>query len=74
MPQRSEPAAVAPSTADRLRRNPVIRHGPVSALIILLAVCVTSLVPILRQPAALLAILPLAVVIGLYFWRLRAEA
>ena len=72
MPKRSEPVAVAPSVADRLRQNPVIRHGPVSALVILLAVCVISLVPILRQPAVLLAVAPLAAAIALYCWRVRA--
>ena len=71
MPKRSEPAAAAPSGAERLRHNAVVRHGPVSALVILLAVCVTSLVPILRQPVALLAVAPLAAVIALYCWRVR---
>jgi hypothetical protein len=58
---------------ERLRRNPIIRHGPVTALLILIAVCVTSFAIVLRAPAGLLTAAPLASVIALYFRRIRAR-
>jgi hypothetical protein len=57
---------------ERLRHNPVIRHGPVTALLILIAVCVTSFAVVLRTPEGLLTAVPLGSVIALYFRRIRA--
>ena len=61
----SAPAAL--TTSERLRRNPVVRHAPVTALLILIAVCFTGLGVILLQPMALLTVAPLGAVVVLYF-------
>ncbi len=60
-------APEAQTMRERLRRNPVVRHGPVTALLILIAVCVTGLGVILRQPMTLLTVAPLGAVVVLYF-------
>jgi hypothetical protein len=50
----------------------LVRHAPVTALLILLAVCLTCLCGVLGDFAALASVLPLASVVALFLWRARA--
>lgn len=70
MPERSDDAI---SIADRLRRVLWIRHAPVTALFILLAVCVVCLGFVLVDVTALLAVVPLLVVLWAFFARSRIQ-
>lgn len=70
MPERSDEAI---SIADRLRHIALVRHAPVTALFILLAVCVVCLGFILVDLAALLAIVPLLIVLWASFARSRIQ-
>jgi hypothetical protein len=62
----SAPAAEARTTRDRLRRTPLVRHAPVTALLILISVGVIGL-GLIGEPLALLALTPLGLVVALYF-------
>lgn len=67
-PTNSEPTAETPTVEERLRRNALVRHAPVTALFIMIAVCTTSLGFILGQPLTLLvAVAPLSAIIALFF-------
>jgi hypothetical protein len=56
-----------------IRRLLLIRYGPVTALSILVAVCVTCLGFILRDFAALTSVAPLVAVIAAFVWSARAR-
>ena len=62
----SAPTAEARTTRERLRRNALVRHAPVTALLILIGVGVIGL-GLIGEPLALLALVPLGLVIALYF-------
>jgi hypothetical protein len=54
------------------RRHVVVREAPVSALLILMAVCLTGLGAVLRDPFALVSVAPLGAVLALYFRQVRS--
>ena len=49
-----------------------MREAPVTALFILIAVCLTGLGVVLRDPFALVSVAPLAAVLVLYFRQVRS--
>lgn len=65
-----EPSTKAPTLTEQLRRNPLVLHAPVTALCILIGVCVTGLV-LIGDPMALLAVAPLGAVVALYFGKFK---
>jgi hypothetical protein len=58
---------------ERLKRNLLIRHAPVTALCIMVAVCVTGLGFIRHQWLAILTTAPVVLAIILYCWQARSR-
>ncbi|HEY3821005.1 MAG TPA: hypothetical protein VGL81_27765 [Polyangiaceae bacterium] len=55
-----------------MRSSLLVREAPVTALFILIAVCLSGLGIVLRDPFALVSVAPLAVVLALYFRQTRS--
>ncbi len=66
-------SATMPTMSAQLRRNPLVRHGPVTALFIMIGVCLTTLGLIGQEPVGLLAVAPLGAVLALYFRQVHSR-
>jgi hypothetical protein len=57
--------------SDGLRSVLLVRHAPVTALLIMIGVCMTGFVVFRHQPSGLVSVMPLLVAIGVFVLRAR---